>query len=93
MPALKRRWGYNITENRRKRRNIVYDFDKIKEDLVNKGGSVRSIEENSLILQALAYFQKQSHSLDQACKLCVEKTEIYLTKMLYFTIYYNNKSC
>ena len=40
--------------------------------MVNNTGRVRSIEENGLLIQALAYWQKQLFSLDQACKKCVE---------------------
>ena len=73
MSNKKRLWGSSIEKNRkRRRRNEFIHFDKIKDDLANKTGRVRSNDENALIIQSLAYFQKQSFSLDQSCKKCVE---------------------
>jgi hypothetical protein len=60
-----------VNENRKKRhKNAPMDFNNVIDSLKNTNGRVRSIEENALIIQALAYFQNNEMSLDQACKEC-----------------------
>src|SRR5947207_2893903 len=67
----KRRRGYTIEENRAKRlKKDVISFDFIIENLKNSHGRARSVRENALIVQAIAYFQNKSFTLDQSCKEC-----------------------
>jgi len=66
----KKRKGDTINLNRLKRHKKDINFDDVIDKFKNKNGRVRTVDENALIIQALAYFQKNNMSLDQACKEC-----------------------
>jgi hypothetical protein len=68
----KKRKGHTISENRKKRHKVELNFDEIKKKLVNKQGRTRSPNENALIIQSIAYFQKRGMSVDASAKECVE---------------------
>src|SRR5690349_566720 len=68
----KKRKYCTINKNRKKRHKKELNFDEIKKKLINKQGSTRTCNENALIIQAIAYFQKQKKSLDRSAKKCVK---------------------
>jgi len=84
----KRQWGNTIDDNRNKRRKIELNFDNIIKENVNPQGRSRSIEENKLLIQAIAYFQKNGMSLDQSLKECKKmfggKYDTYKTLWSYY---------
>ena len=67
----KKRRGNSLEQNRLKRlkKNEVC-FDDIIENLKNPHGSERSAEENKLLIQSMAYFQKNGMSLNEAANEC-----------------------
>jgi hypothetical protein len=67
----KKQWGNTMYSNRKpKRARVDLNFDEIIQKNVNPNGRVRSIEENKLLIQAIAYFQKNGMSLDESLKEC-----------------------
>jgi hypothetical protein len=65
--------GATIYDNRQpKRKKIEINFDDIIKQNVNPKGRTRSIEENKLLIQSMAYFQKNGMTLDQSLKQCIE---------------------
>jgi len=69
MSEKKRRCNTTLNRKKMHKKNEI-NFDDVIENLKNINGRVRTIEENVLIVQALAYFQKNNMSFDQACKEC-----------------------
>ena len=77
----KRKWRNTIYSNKKpKIARIDPNFDEIIEKNVNPNGRVRSIEENKLLVQAIACFQKNGMSLDESlkeCKICFVEATIH----------------
>ena len=69
----KKRAAKKLEKSREKRHKVhEINYDDIRNKLVNTKGRVRTHEENALIIQSLAYFQKQGQSLDASCKIIQE---------------------
>ena len=66
----KRKWGSSINSNREAKK-VKIDFEEIINLNKNPKGRSRTIEENKLFIQSMAYFQKNKMSLDAAAKECV----------------------